>query len=103
MASDSEGDAPSGTPRLEESPALPRQPTVGPYNIAAAREQTRATLAGGLAVLLGIVALLLIGLTAFNALAIGDAKDLAEVIFNPIVVLTGTALGFYFGVHQDGR
>ncbi len=42
-------------------------------------------------------------LTAAGSLTLGEAKDLAEVIFSPIVVLTGTALGFYFGVHQDGR
>jgi len=85
------------------APAPTREPTITKYSIPEAREQTRATLAGGLAVLLGIVGLLLMILTAAGSLTLGEAKDLAEVIFSPIVVLTGTALGFYFGVHQDGR
>jgi len=41
-------------------------------------------------------------LTAANALSLEQAKDLAAVVFSPIVVLTGTALGFYFGVYQSG-
>jgi hypothetical protein len=64
------------------------------------REDTRRYLAIGLAILLGIVALLLIALTADDDLTLGEAKDLALAIYSPIVVLTGTALGFYFGVHQ---
>jgi hypothetical protein len=79
----------------------PRAPELGPpYDPAEHREHTRAQLAEGLAVLLAVVAILLIVLTAAKAISISDAKDLAEVIFSPIVVLTGTALGFYFGVHQ---
>ncbi len=78
-------------------------PTVGAkYDPTKDREQTRAKLAGGLAVLLGIMGILLIALTAAGTLTLEQAKDLAEVIFAPVVVLTGTALGFYFGVHQGG-
>lgn len=84
--------------------SAPQTPTVGEkYDPTKHREQTRGRLAVGLAILLGIVGLLLIVLTAAKALTLDDAKDLAEAIFAPIVVLTGTALGFYFGVHQTGR
>jgi fatty acid desaturase len=90
-----------------EDPAersTPQTPTLGEkYDPAEHREHTRARLAAGLAFLLAIVALLLITLTASGSLSLDTAKDLAAVIFSPIVVLTGTALGFYFGVHQDGR
>jgi len=79
----------------------PQTPRVGAtYDPAEHREHTRAHLAEGLAVLLAFVGILLILLTAFKKISLSDAKDLAEVIFSPIVVLTGTALGFYFGVHQ---
>ena len=88
-----------GTP-----PEAPPAPTLGPkYDPVEHRERTRGRLAVGLAFLLAIVGLLLIVLTATHAISLNDAKDLAEVIFSPIVVLTGTALGFYFGVHQNGR
>jgi len=86
------------------STPTPQAPTLGDkYDPAEHREHTRARLAGGLALLLAVVGILLIGLTAAKTISLSDAKDLAEVIFSPIVVLTGTALGFYFGVHQDGR
>lgn len=81
----------------------PEQPVTEPYDPAEKREVTRAQLASGLAILLGALALLLIGLTAASAISIGETKDLAAAIYSPIVVLTGTALGFYFGVHQSGR
>jgi hypothetical protein len=85
----------------EES--APQTPTLGEkFDPAEHREHTRARLAAGLAVLLAIVGILLIVLTATKALTLDEAKDLAAVVFSPIVVLTGTALGFYFGVYQSG-
>lgn len=83
--------------------SAPSAPTLGErFDPAEHREHTRARLAAGLAVLLAIVGVLLIVLTATGALSLNDAKDLAAVVFSPIVVLTGTALGFYFGVYQSG-
>ncbi len=88
-------------PTSGPSDPAPQTPGIGePYDPSEHREHTRARLAEGLAVLLAIVAILLIALTAAKCISVNDAKDLASVIFSPIVVLTGTALGFYFGVHQ---
>lgn len=81
----------------EPSSPLP-SPTTVP--IAHKREDTRRFLAIGLAVLLGVVGILLIALTADKDLSYNEAKDLALAIYSPIVVLAGTALGFYFGVQQ---
>ena len=81
----------------------PQAPTLGEkFDPSEHREHTRARLAAGLAILLAVVGILLIVLTAANALSLEQAKDLAAVVFSPIVVLTGTALGFYFGVYQSG-
>lgn len=85
----------------EPSPGLPA--ATASYSPAEHREHTRAHLAIGLAVLLGFLAVLLIVLTAAGLLSLNDAKDLGLVVFSPIVVLTGTALGFYFGVLQGDK
>jgi hypothetical protein len=83
--------------------SAPRVPTLGEkFDPAEHREHTRARLAAGLALLLAVVGILLIVLTAADALTLEEAKDLAVVVLSPIVVLTGTALGFYFGVYQSG-
>jgi hypothetical protein len=86
---------------IAPSPPLASPSTAGP--IAHKREDTRRLLALGLAALLGVVGLLLIILTAEHEISLSDAKDLALAIYSPIVVLASTALGFYFGVQQDGR
>jgi hypothetical protein len=85
----------------EPTPPLTSPSTAGP--LAEKREDTRRYLAIGLAILLAVVGTLLISLTAAKALTLPEAKDLALAVYSPIVVLAGTALGFYFGVHQDGR
>jgi hypothetical protein len=84
----------------EPTPPLAAPSTVP---IPEKREHTRRHLAIGLTVLLGFVGLLLIALTAAHALSLEEAKDLALAIYSPIVVLASTALGFYFGTHQNGR
>lgn len=98
--------APGASEKIDErgqpSVIAPTTPSTEPYDPAEKREITRAQLASGLAMLLGVLALLLIGLTAWGALTVDETKDLAAEIYSPIVVLTGTALGFYFGVHQGG-
>jgi hypothetical protein len=72
----------------------------GKPDIEAAQEKTRRQLALILAWLLFITALSLIGLVAVNAIDIEDAKDLAASVLSPVVAVTGTALGFYFGGHR---
>jgi amino acid permease len=50
-----------------------------------------------LAVLVFLVALLLVIFTATNLLTSNESKDLAAAVLSPVVAVTGTALGFYFG------
>jgi len=71
-----------------------------PYDPNPLREKTRSRLALGLLILLGIIALSLIGLTAASRLQPDTTKDLVEGILSPLVAVTGTALGFYFGGHH---
>jgi hypothetical protein len=67
------------------------------------REETRSRLAQVLVALLVVVALSLVGLTAWGKLSIDQAKDLAGVVLSPLVAVTGTALGFYFGGHHGSN
>jgi hypothetical protein len=83
--------------------SAPTEPTTEKYDPGKHRELTRARLAAGLVGLLGVLALLLVVLTCVGCFTVEEAKDLATIVFSPIVVLTGTALGFYFGVQQNGR
>jgi hypothetical protein len=72
----------------------------GKYDPLPRREATRSQLALGL---VGLLALLMIGLvllTAFKLLNINDTKDLIGGILSPLIALTGAALGFYFGGHH---
>jgi hypothetical protein len=55
-----------------------------------------------LAVLVFFVALLLVIFTATNLLTSNEAKDLAAAVLSPVVAVTGTALGFYFGGRSSG-
>jgi hypothetical protein len=73
----------------------------GPYDPAPVREKTRRQLALLLAWLLAAVAVSLIACVAFNKLTDREAKDLAAAVLSPIVAVTGTALGFYFGGHAS--
>jgi hypothetical protein len=67
------------------------------FDIEGVREQTRSRLAQALVALLFLVATLLVVLTAFDKLSVEEAKDLAATVLGPVVAVTGTALGFYFG------
>jgi hypothetical protein len=73
----------------------------GTYDPAPLREKTRRQLAIGLAGLLFLVSVLLILLLGFNFLSDSETKDLAAAVLSPIVAVTGTALGFYFGGQRD--
>lgn len=74
-----------------------------PYDPAPLREETRSWLAQGLLILFGVVALALVGLLAADRLTDAEAKDLATGVLSPIVAVTGTALGFYFGGQKNGK
>jgi hypothetical protein len=88
------------------APALPEslQYRLGkPVDPEAEREKVRKYLALTLVALLFIVAVLLIAMTAINDLSVSEAKELAAFVLSPVVAVTGTALGFYFGAQRGGR
>jgi formate/nitrite transporter FocA (FNT family) len=71
---------------------------VGPrYDPAELRERTRSRLALLLAGVVVALALLLVVFTATDLLSSNQAKDLAAAVLSPVIAVTGTALGFYFG------
>lgn len=73
-----------------------------PWDPKKARERTRSYLAGALVLALITATLSLIALVATNAVTVDEAKDLAVVAVSPLVAITGTALGFYFGGKKNG-
>jgi hypothetical protein len=56
-----------------------------------------------LVALLAVVSLALIICPAAGWIRIGEAKDLAVAVLTPLVAITGTALGFYFGGQKNGE
>src|SRR4051794_953126 len=60
------------------------------------RERMRGLLAGGLTL---IFATLVIGagVAAWTGVTLQTIKELLEVLLPPVVALTGSAMGFYFG------
>jgi hypothetical protein len=91
--------SPAGSGLLTLSPQPPTVRVGETVDIATIQEQTRSYIAKLLVLLLAAVTLALIGLTAWHKLSIEDAKDLAGAVLSPLIAVTGTALGFYFGGH----
>jgi len=75
----------------------PPSPKLEKTEIAKAREVARRRIAYGLLALLSVVCLALLLAEFAGWVKLDEDKDLATVILSPIVVLVGTALGFYFG------
>jgi hypothetical protein len=68
-----------------------------PYDPTEDREKARRLLAYALLGLLTVVVVALLCADFSGWITLADTKDLAASILSPIVVLVGTALGFYFG------
>jgi hypothetical protein len=79
-----------------ETPSTPAQPVERPYDPSPARERVRGVIALGLTTAVVVLALLIVTLMAVNKLESDDVQTL-QLFFTPIVALSGTALGFYFG------
>jgi|GEM_PF-6267569 len=94
---------PSGQGLLTIAPAEPTVSVGEKIDLETIREETRSYIAKGLVLLLVAVALALIGLTAWGKLSIDEAKDLAGAVLSPLIAVTGTALGFYFGGHHGSN
>jgi uncharacterized membrane protein len=74
----------------------------GKFDPAPAREETRSQLALLLTFLVFLIALMLVIFLATNLLSADETKELAATVLSPVVAVTGTALGFYFGGHRSG-
>jgi hypothetical protein len=86
----------------EEEPAPPPGPPPSPavgalWNPEPAREKIRGAVAVGLIVLLGVIAIGSFVLLSTDTLTLDEVEGLLTALFTPLLALTGTALGFYFG------
>jgi hypothetical protein len=77
--------------------ALADQHNLRTYDPAKDQENARRRLALGLLILLSVVVIALLGGTFADWISVDESGELAQAILSPVVVLTGTALGFYFG------
>jgi hypothetical protein len=93
-----------GPPVTGQGKKEPIQLEPGPrYDPNPVREQTRSLLAQALVALLIAVSLMLIVFVALGDIDTNSAKDLAGTVLSPLIAVTGTALGFYFGGHRSGE
>jgi len=97
----------TSSPRRAKGGSPPNEPRLlreaGSYNPEPERERIRSRLAQWLVFLLGLIAIVLIALTAAGKLTIEQAKDLALAVLTPVVAITASALGFYFSAHRRGE
>jgi hypothetical protein len=71
-----------------------------PVDLEPERERKRGYLAAALVGVFGVVVLGSPLTLAFGA-DVEELKSLLEVILPPVIALTGTAVGFYFGGHRS--
>lgn len=103
-SSGSSGDTAGDGSGVEGSAVLPRPRRLevgAKYDPAPLRERTRSRLAAALVALLATISLLLVVGAAFRWFSVAEAKDLAVAVLTPLIAITGTALGFYFGGNKD--
>ena len=74
------------------------RPVERPYDPSPERERVRGYIAIGLTAAVIAFAALVTVLVACNLLSVDEVEKL-ELYFTPLVALSGTALGFYFGGH----
>lgn len=74
------------------------RPVERPYDPAPERERVRGYIAIGLTAAVILFAGLVTVLVACNELSVDQLQKLV-LYFTPLVALSGTALGFYFGGH----
>lgn len=91
-----------GEQRVARRTVPTRRAYVGrPYDPAPVREATRSWLAKALVwLLIGVAAALIVAPSA-DLLTVEESKTLALAVLSPLVAVTGTALGFYFGGQKD--
>ncbi len=65
------------------------------------REDTRRWLAFALVATFAIVVLVALGAVVLGGTSVDDIKSILEVLIPPLVALTGSALGFYFGSRES--
>jgi hypothetical protein len=78
-----------------------RRPQLRPYNPARTREVVRAALAVALVGAVIAISVGLILLTAFNKLSMNETKDLALAVLAPLLAVSATVFGFYYGGHRE--
>jgi len=61
------------------------------------RETTRARLAGGLTLVFAVLVLGAGAAVWTGGVDVKDVKDVLQILLSPVVALTGSAIGFYFG------
>ena len=91
---------PAQTPELDLTTEQPADGPVAPielkYDPEPERERVRGRIAQALTIGVLVIAILASSLLAGGALERDDLEPL-QVFYTPLITLTGTALGFYFG------
>lgn len=86
---------------VHDQASAPREisePRIGDdYDPRPARERVRERLALALTGLLALVTVLLILIVAFGLRSWSEIQGIAAVTYGPLVSLTATMLGFYYG------
>jgi hypothetical protein len=65
------------------------------------RESTRRVVAYWLLAMISVIALIISGGVVAGRLSIEEAKDMALILYAPIVGVFGIVIGFFFGEERD--
>jgi hypothetical protein len=88
----------------EKEPGAGLQPVrpPGAEGVPRQRETIRGIIALVLIAMLGVVIMIAVVASVFLH-RVDDAKGILEVVLPPVVALTGTAMGFYFGGQDSNQ